>query len=56
MYFPELTARVAVNRFARWLRGTPRLAEVLAAEGYHKRQRDFTSRQVRAIVQFFGEP
>lgn len=56
MYFPNSNPRTAVNHLMAWInRCTPLLGELKTA-GYAKNSKSFTSRQIRMIVEYLGEP
>lgn len=55
-YAPHLTVQGAVNRLNEWIRHNADLAEDLRRTGYRKRQKLFTSLQVRTIISYLGEP
>lgn len=56
MYFPDSQPRTAVNHLMAWVRRCTPLREQLDLAGYYKDSKAFTPRQVRAIVDFLGEP
>jgi hypothetical protein len=56
MYAPDLTPHAAVNRLMRWVNLHPVLKTELRNTGYQKTSRLLTSRQVRLIVEYLGEP
>lgn len=56
MYFPDDTRKSASRRLSRWISRCRPLGEALAATGYHPRQRWFTARQVRIIVEYLDPP
>ena len=56
MYFPESYPRTAVNHLITWIRlYTPLWNEPLAT-GYRKTCKAFSPKQVKAIVEYLGEP
>lgn len=55
-YAPNLTPQAAVNRLMDWIRHNPELTDALDRTGYRKKQKLFTSLQVRTIVSYLGEP
>lgn len=56
MYAPNLTPQSALNRLNEWLKKNTQLMEALTATGYYKTQRVFTTKQVRLIFEYLGEP
>lgn len=57
MYFPDASSpRTAVNHLMAWVNVTPEILDELQQTGYRKEQKYFTPRQVRALVEFLGEP
>lgn len=56
IYFPDSEQQVAVNRLMMWVKQAPDLMEQLKAAGYQSRCKILTPRQVRLIVEAFGEP
>jgi hypothetical protein len=56
MYFPDSMPRTAVAHLMAWIRRCDRLWRQLQATGYMPKSKDFTPRQVRAIVKELGEP
>ena len=56
LYFPDSEEHVATNRLARWINRDAVLLEALRQCGYRPRNRCFTVRQVRLIVDRLGEP
>ena len=56
MYFPDSSPRTAVSHLMNWIRRCTQLWELLQATGYIATNKDFTPRQVRAIVEMLGEP
>lgn len=56
MYAPDLTPRAAVNRLAKWIKINPALVKALEAAGYVKQSKIFTSKQVKIIMEYLGEP
>ena len=56
MYFPESNPRTAVNHLMAWIHLCAPLWEELLAMGYHKQSKAFTPKQVKAIVEYLGEP
>ena len=56
MYFPQSSPRTAVNHLMAWINlCTPLLSE-LEQTGYQKRNKAFSPKQVKAIVDYLGEP
>jgi hypothetical protein len=55
-YFPGSSPRTAVNHLMSWIHRCTPLWTQLQATGYQPTSKDFTPRQVRAIVEQLGEP
>lgn len=56
MYFPESYPRTAVNHLMVWIRRCDPLWEKLLKMGYCKTSKSFLPKQVKAIVDYLGEP
>ncbi len=56
MYFPDSNPRTAVNHLMAWIRRCTQLWDKLQAMGYYHKSKAFTPREVRAIVEYLGEP
>ena len=56
LYFPDSTPRAAVNHLMSWIRRSTWLWDRLIEIGYNVNSKAFTPRQVKAIVEEFGEP
>ena len=56
MYFPESCPRTAVNHLMAWIRRCTPLWEELQMMGYSKTSKSFSPKQVKAIVDYLGEP
>ena len=56
MYFPDSSPRTAVSHLMNWIRRCTQLWELLQTTGYVATNKEFTPRQVRAIVEMLGEP
>ena len=56
MYFPESMPRTAVNHLMVWIRRCTPLWEELQMMGYSKTSKSFSPKQVKAIVEYLGEP
>ncbi len=56
MYFPESMPRTAVNHLMAWIHLCTPLWNELLAMGYHKTCKAFPPKQVKAIVEYLGEP
>ena len=56
MYFPESNPRTAVNHLMAWIQRCTPLWNELLAMGYHKLSKAFTPKQVKAIIDYLGEP
>ena len=55
-YFPNSLPRTAVNHLMAWIRRCTPLWQQLLASGYEATSKSFTPRQVRAIVEYLGDP
>ena len=56
LYFPGSNPRTAVNHLMSWIRRCTPLWNELQQTGYYPTSKAFTPRQVRAIVDYLGEP
>lgn len=56
MYFPESMPRTAVNHLMVWIRRCDPLWEELMKMGYSKTSKSFSPKQVKAIIDYLGEP
>ena len=56
MYFPESMPRTAVNHLMAWIRFCTPLWDELLKMGYCKTSKSFSPKQVKAIVEYLGEP
>lgn len=56
MYFPESMPRTAVNHLMAWIRLCTPLWDELLKMGYCKTSKSFSPKQVKAIVDYLGEP
>ncbi len=56
MYFPESYPRTAVNHLMAWIPACAPLWEELLKMGYCKTSKSFSPKQVKAIVEYLGEP
>ena len=57
LYFPNSsTPHVAVNHLISWIKRCRPLMQELEESGYHKVSKFFTSREVRMILSYLGEP
>ena len=56
MYFPESMPRTAVNHLMAWIRLCTPLWDELLKMGYCKTSKLFSPKQVKAIVEYLGEP
>ena len=56
MYFPESMPRTAVNHLMAWIRLCTPLWDELQKMGYKKTSKAFSPKQVKAIVDYLGEP
>ena len=55
-YFPDSNPRTAVNHLMSWIHRCTPLWEQLLQSGYCSTNKQFTPRQVRAIIEQLGEP
>ncbi len=55
-YAPDVCAKSAVSRLARWIRLNEPLTLALQQTGYRPKQQYFTSKQVALIFEYLGEP
>ena len=55
-YFPYSKPHTAVNHLMAWIRRCTQLWTQLQATGYETKNKSFTPRQVKAIVEELGEP
>ena len=55
-YFPDSLPRTAVNHLMAWIRRCTPLWQQLQQTGYAATSKSFTPRQVRAIVEYLGDP
>ena len=56
MYFPESNPRTAVNHLMAWIRLCTPLWDEHLKMGYCKTSKSFSPKQVKAIVEYLGEP
>ena len=56
LYFPESMPRAATKRLMRWIYHCKPLLKRLTLQHYQRTDKMFTSRQVKAIIHFIGEP
>ena len=56
MYFPESYPRTAVNHLMAWIHLCTPLWNELLDMGYRKTSKSFSPKQVKAIVEYLGEP
>ena len=57
LYFPTAyTPHSAVNHLMNWINRCEPLRQALEAQGYQKRSKWFSPREVRLIVEHLGEP
>lgn len=56
LYFPNITKKSACTRFKSWISENEKLLNRLYEIGYQKKQRLLTPRQVKLIIEAFGEP
>ena len=56
LYNPNMAISGALRTLARWISGSTHLTEELSLLEYNHRNRIYTPRQVRAIVEHLGEP
>jgi hypothetical protein len=55
LYCPDRPVDVALQTFSRWVKRNKNLTAELHAMGYNKYARNFTPREVEAIVRYLGE-
>ena len=56
MFFPESYPRTAVNHLMAWIHLCTPLWNELLDMGYRKTSKSFSPKQVKAIVEYLGEP
>lgn len=56
MYFPDSQPRTAVNHLMSWIRKCKSLWTELQTMGYQPISKAFTPKQVKAIIEYLGEP
>ena len=56
LYNPDMAIPGALRTLSRWMSGSNRLSEELSLLEYKKRNRTFTPRQIKVIVEHLGEP
>ena len=56
LYFPDSDPRTATCHLMRWINRNPTLQQELKATGYYRHSKYFTTRQVRHILDYLGEP
>lgn len=56
LYAPGLKPKSALNRLAAWIRRNPALVAALGETYYTPKQQMLSTRQVRLIFQYLGEP
>lgn len=56
MYFPQSSPRTAVNHLMTWVNLCKPLLEELQRMGYQKTCKAFSPKQIKAIVEYLGEP
>ena len=56
MYFPESYPRTAVNHLMAWIHLCAPLWNELLDMGYRKTSKVFSPKQVKAIVEYLGDP
>ena len=56
MYFPESYPRTAVDHLMAWIHLCTPLWNELLDMGYRKTSKVFSPKQVKAIVEYLGEP
>ena len=55
-YFPDSTPRAAVNHLMSWIQRCTNLRHQLNSMGYRSTSKVFTPREVKAIIEYLGEP
>ena len=56
MYFPDSNPRTAGNHFRAWIQRCQPLWDELHKLGYKSTAKQFTSKEVRVIVNYLGSP
>lgn len=56
LYFPQCSAKTALQNLGRWIRKCTELDEGLRAMGYDKHRKYYLRPEVELIVRFLGEP
>ena len=56
LYFPDIKKESASNQFRHWIKKNARLQVELQKTNWNLEQKILTPRQVRLIVDCFGEP
>ena len=56
LYFPKCTKSSASRVFRNWINGNPGLVASLREAGWKKRQKYFTPKQVKKLVEHFDIP
>ena len=56
LYFPHQTPTAAYKTMRRWINLAPGLKERLAEAGYRQFNKYYTPKQVRILIDHFGEP
>lgn len=56
LYFPDSNPRTAVKHMMAWIMRCTPLWEALTTMGYRSTSKAFSPRQVKAIVEYLGEP
>lgn len=56
MYFPDESKDGATRSLRRWIVQCPELLDQLMVEGYNKRLRFYTRREVELIIEYLGLP
>lgn len=56
LYFPDSLPRTAVKHLMAWINRCTPLWDALLSMGYSLNSKAFTPRQVKAIVEYLGEP
>jgi len=56
LYFKHISKKSATDQFRKWIKSSKKLKYILEELGYKPRQRILTPRQVREIIEEFGEP
>lgn len=56
LYFPKCTKKSASRIFSQWIHGCPVLVSKLTEANWQKRQKYFTPKQTRLVIEHFDHP